>query len=154
AASGQRLVPFENERTGIADARRVRFAATGLLRLLETGRPPNAMAAEGGHAARDAHRAVVPSGGNLVPAAYFAGPTVHIIDRQGDGDPLLARLPPADSALAGVALRELPDGYEETVVSGVNRITAPALAAYYDRLALITRGPLLSVPRLRAIVSM
>src|SRR5262249_12439114 len=94
------------------------------------------------------------SGGNLVPAAFFAGPTVHIIDREGDADPLLARLPPADSALAGVTLRDLPDGYEDTVVSGVNRIALPALAAYYDRLALITRAPLLSAPRLRAIVSM
>jgi len=154
SVNSQGLVPIESERTGIADARLVAFPATGLLHVIETGTPPNAMAAEGGHAARDAHRAVVPSGGNLVPAAFFAGPTVHVIDRAGDGDPLLARLPPTAPALAGVALRDMPDGYEETVVLGVNRIAAPALAAYYDRLAVITRAPLMNTRRLREIVSM
>ncbi len=150
--SSASTVPVENERTGIVDARLLTAPQTGLLEIVRTGDPPNARAAGGGHAARDAHRAVVPSGGNLVPASFFAGPTVHIIDLEGDADPLLARVPPLDVPLAGVTLRDLPDGYEDTVTSGVNRIAAPTLAAFYDRLSLVTRGPLWSAARWREIV--
>ena len=153
-ADRQSAVPIENERTGIADARLVTSPATGLLNVLRGGLRPNAMAERGGRAAREVQRIVVPSGGNLVPAAFFAGPSVHIIDLTGDADPVLARRPPAERQRPGPALRDLPDGYEDTVVSGVNRISAPELAAYYDRLAVVTRGPLWSARRWRTIFTM
>jgi arabinofuranosyltransferase len=143
-----------NDRTGIADARLVTEPATGLMHAVRDEPWPNTMAVRGGAAARDAHRAVVTSGGDLNPAAFFAGPTVHIIDRTGVADPLLARLPPEDMVYAGAAIRDVPDGYEATVASSENQLTDPALATFYDRLRLITRGHIWSGRRWRDIARM
>ena len=116
----------------------------GLVNVVRDGVSPNAFAAESGHAARDAHRAVVPSGGDLVPAGIFrrALRCTSSISRAtrirfSRGCRRVKCCAPAR------ALRELPEGYEESVVSGVNRIRDPAMAAYYNRLQLITRGPAL-----------
>jgi arabinofuranosyltransferase len=65
---------------------------------------------------------------------------------------LLARLPP--DKVWGIAHlhREIPEGYVETVDSGRNRISDPEVAARYETLARITRGPIWSGPRFRAIL--
>ena len=42
----------------------------------------------------------------------------------------------------------------QTLRSGTNQFKHPGLAVYYDALALITRGPLLSGRRLGAILAM
>jgi len=97
---------------------------------------------------------------------YYAGPGLHVLDYHALGDPLLARLPAVDRdpllaelfpRLAarkwriGHFVRRIPEGYVETLATGRNAIRDPDLAAYYDRLALVTRGPLLDPARLRAI---
>jgi len=148
------VVPIVNDRTGIADERLVTDPASGLLHAVRGEPWPNPMAVRAGAAAREAHRSVVASGGDLNPAAFFAGPTVHIIDRTGVADPLLARLPPAYSVYAGAAIRDVPEGYEASVASEDNRLADPALAAYYDRLRVITRGPIWSARRWREIARM
>jgi arabinofuranosyltransferase len=87
---------------------------------------------------------------------YWAGPTVHIIDAYGLPDPLLSRLPVRDleHVRPGHFERALPPGYLATIHTGTNHIEDPDLAAYWDRLSLVVRGPLWSAARLRATVSL
>ncbi len=88
---------------------------------------------------------------------YYLGPEIHVLDYLALGDPLLSHLPamPRDPSMAvlyprlagrpyriGHFVRKVPAGYFETLVTGRNRIRDPVLAAYYDRIALVTRGPL------------
>jgi arabinofuranosyltransferase len=97
---------------------------------------------------------------------YYLGPDIHVLDYLGLGDPLLSHLPamPKDPSMAvlyprladrpyriGHFVRKVPAGYFETLVTGRNRIRDPRLAAYYDRIALVTRGPLWDRRRLMAI---
>src|SRR5258706_6732498 len=84
-------------------------------------------------------------------AGYFAGPGVHIIDPYALADPVLARLPAQRKFRVGHYERQMPDGYPESVASGVNRISDPGLAAYYDHMRLIVSGPPWTRARWRAI---
>jgi arabinofuranosyltransferase len=85
---------------------------------------------------------------------YALGRSRHIIDRLGLGDPLLARLPSQPLWRIGHYERELPPGYFESVLTGTNRIHEPTLAAYYELIRQVTRGPLFSLDRWRAIVAL
>jgi arabinofuranosyltransferase len=85
---------------------------------------------------------------------YAAGPTIHIVDSLGLGDPLMARLPARSDWRVGHFARDVPRGYTETLETGDNHITAPHIATYYSRLALITRGAIWDRRRLQAIVRM
>ena len=91
--------------------------------------------------------------GNVGFLGYYAGPAVHIVDRNGLTDPLLARLPVRDPLdwRIGHFRRTVPDGYVETLRGGVNVIADANLAAYYEPLRLVTRGPLWDRARLAAI---
>ncbi len=91
--------------------------------------------------------------GNVGFLGYYAGPVVHIIDRNGLTDPLLARLPVRDPAdwRIGHFRRDVPAGYADTLRGGQNVIQDADLAAYFDVLARVTRGPLGDVERLREI---
>ena len=72
---------------------------------------------------------------------YFAGPRLHIVDIAGLGDPLLSRLPALTPWRIGHFLRAIPIGYAdpETVDT---QLVGPQMRAYYQRLSLITKGPL------------
>ena len=85
-------------------------------------------------------------------AGYFAGPTVHLIDEYGLTDPLLARLPALPDWAPGHFLRQVPDGYVETIATGRNRIANQEIGRYYERLELVTRGPLFGPGRLQSIL--
>jgi len=90
-------------------------------------------------------------------AGYFSGPNVIIIDQFGLSDAFLAHLPPViDKATWRPAhlLRPIPDGYIESVKSGDNKITDPSLSEYYDKLILITRGPIWDWDRFITIYKM
>jgi arabinofuranosyltransferase len=84
---------------------------------------------------------------------YFAGPQVHIVDRLAITEPLLARLPMKviPKWRIGHYPREVPLGYLETLESGHNQIADRHLGEYYDKLALIIRGPLWDPARWQAI---
>ena len=86
-------------------------------------------------------------------AGFDGGPRVHVVDVLGICDPLLARLPSVDPEhwLAGHVPRRIPAGYLQTLRTGTNRIADPDLARYYERLALLSRGPLWSSSRWSAI---
>lgn len=84
---------------------------------------------------------------------YTCGPNVHILDRLGITDPLLARLPARNLAVwrIGHFFRWVPDGYPESILGGSNQIEDPHLRRYYDDLVLVTRGPIWSAERWGAI---
>ncbi len=118
------------------------YRATGLLLDVRQWYPPqHPEATRGSVAWKDTNR--VKASPHPAYFGFAAGYGVHVIDRTGRTDPLLARLPaePGTVFPAGAA-RRVPDGYESSLPNTKNRIADPALAAYYDRLRWITRGPL------------
>ncbi len=131
----------------IADERAYYTPNTGLF----ARRVPHPWAAQG-LILRAAGPAVVEHG-NVGFLGYYAGPAVHIIDRNGLTDPLLARLPVRDPAnwRIGHFRRSVPAGYADTLRSGINVIADANLAAYYEPLRLATRGPLWARARLAAV---
>jgi hypothetical protein len=85
---------------------------------------------------------------------YAAGPDVHFVDKYGLGDALMARLPAEVPWRIGHFARRVPDGYEDTIIHGRNVIGDPGVGAYYERLRLITEGPLFTRERWRTILRM
>lgn len=85
--------------------------------------------------------------------AWYAGSGVHVVDRNGLTDPLLARLPfeRQDTWRPGHLARALPDGYRETLDSGTSAIADPCVAALWKDVAMATRSPLTTDGRAAAI---
>jgi len=87
--------------------------------------------------------------------AYEKGASHHLVDEMGLSDPLLSRLrvvsQPWNPSRPGHLQRVLPEGYLESLRTDRNAIEDPAIAALWDDVRLVTRGPLLSGRRLRAI---
>jgi arabinofuranosyltransferase len=132
----------------IADERAYYYPHTGLL---AANRVPHPWA-EQGMVLRAQGPAVIEHG-NVGFLGYYAGPAVHVVDRNGLTDPLLARLPVRDPAdwRIGHFRREVPPGYVDTLRGGQNVVADSGLAAFYEPLSLVTRGPLWSRARLLAI---
>lgn len=84
---------------------------------------------------------------------YFLGPKVHFIDQNALSDPLLARLTVVDPADWRIShfRRPIPCGYRESIAEDANRLRDPGLAAVYDAVRLVTRGPLFEGARWREI---
>ena len=78
------------------------------------------------------------------------GPNIHVIDKNGLADPLMARLPLEDIQdwRIGHFHHIIPDGYKETLSSGTNMIQDTDIALYYDKLSFIVKGPLWDWDRL------
>jgi hypothetical protein len=91
--------------------------------------------------------------GLLGSAALYAGPDAHFIDSCALADPLLARLPvkAGPNWRIGHFERQLPSGYDESIVRGENLLVDPAIRKYWDAIRAATRGPLLSMNRFGAI---
>ena len=85
---------------------------------------------------------------------YFAGPSVHLVDRLALCDPLLARMevPDKNHWRIGHFARRVPAGYVETLESGENRIQNPRLRELYEVLKVLTRDPVWSWRRLGEIL--
>jgi arabinofuranosyltransferase len=90
---------------------------------------------------------------NIGYYGFFAGPDVHIIDPYGIGDPLMARIPfkTTDRWASGHFFRVVPDGYPEAAI-GEGEIKNPAVAAYWERLKLVTRGKVFDRGRLLEVL--
>jgi arabinofuranosyltransferase len=139
---------------GIGDVRRYYYPNTGLLR---TGAPftpaRDRLYDQGLEARANGTRWMFVKPAGLI--GYAAGPGVHLVDVWALGDPLLARLPSRqDRWTIGHFARRTPEGYPETIESGTNRIVESGVAAFYDRLSLLTRAPLWTRERWRAISKM
>ncbi len=87
---------------------------------------------------------------------FLGGRDLHVIDLNALGDPLLARLPAQYIPVPrpGHYARALPPGYDHAVTGDSGALEDPGLRAYFEQLLLITRGPLWSRARWRAILEM
>ncbi|KYG81025.1 hypothetical protein MB14_14690 [Roseivirga ehrenbergii] len=81
------------------------------------------------------------------------GSNVHLVDKNGLADPLMARIKSTQPYYApGHNYRPIPRGYPESLITGTNQIVNPALAAYYDRLKNVISGKILSASRFKDIL--
>jgi arabinofuranosyltransferase len=145
------------DRSGISDERAFYYPATGLLRTdreYPSPSPRHVWVHAALQARQQAPTVVVRDSVGFF--GFYAGPEVHVIDRHGLGDALLARLPPIPNRewRVGHFPRHVPEGYVATIASGRNLLADPGLAAYYAQLSLILRGPILRRDRLVAILKM
>lgn len=85
---------------------------------------------------------------------FYAGPNAILIDSLALSDPLLARMPMAQQGAwrIGHFRRDIPDGYLYARETGDSSKMPPQLAAYYEKLRLVTSGDLLSFERFKAIL--
>lgn len=110
----------------------------------------------------DARRTYAAQGTRVFPVSVIgfsgiaAGPDVILVDILGLADPLLARLPPLhrDHDLVGHLERKLPVGYLHARATGSLDLMEPAMRTYYEKLRLVTSGPLWSWERVKAIVAL
>lgn len=132
----------------VADERIFYYPYTGLLR----GERPLHPWREQALIARQEGERVVRRG-NVGFFGYYVGPETHVVDHFALTDALLARLPAEnpDEWRPGHVRRVVPPGYLETAAGGDNQIADPHLAAYYDHLRLVIRGPLWQRERLATI---
>jgi arabinofuranosyltransferase len=154
AAAGSRVQTLMDAH-GIADERAYYYPYAGFVRALQhVPLSSHPWAREGLEARRNGVPLVIRS--DIGYFGFYAGPHVHIVDLWGLADPLIARLPAKTdvSWRVGHFTRAIPAGYIETLTSGENKIADKSLAAYYDRLALITRGHLFDRSRLLEIWKM
>ena len=136
---------------GIADERSFYYKGLGLLKMTRSleNWPTFPWAAEGRKLLTSRQDQQIVRGAGMTPC--YAGPQLHGIDIFGICDPLLARLPPITANWRiGHFVRDVPQSYYASAM-GPNVIKDPDLAAYWDKLSLITRGPLFSWARLQEI---
>lgn len=131
---------------GIADERAFYYDGTGLLNHMRNFRLPyHQWKDEGnsisGEAATVFRRTIGFYG-------YYAGPTVHIIDRLALTDPLLSRLPSKEEWRVGHYEREIPEGYYDSVLADQNLIENEETAALYDRIRILVAKPIFSPGRI------
>ena len=93
--------------------------------------------------------------GSLGFTSLQAGPSTHFIDTCALTDPLLSRLPAISSykQRVGHYVRELPAGYKESAVSGINLVEDTRTRDLYESIRFITRGELNDLNRLKQISS-
>jgi arabinofuranosyltransferase len=139
------------ERFGVTDERRFYYPSLGLMPVL-SGRvvPADHTWAATGLALRAAGQ-TVREASNTGLVGYYAGPDVYIIDRNALSDPFLARLPPRPGWRVGHYQRDVPADYVESRRQNQNLLQDPSLQRLYDRVERLTRGPIWSAERLRAI---
>ncbi len=142
-----------HEYFGISDERETYYSRLGLLRAHHPWQRPDLLDANLAATMRAAGQTVAKREA-VGMFGYAAGPSLYVVDRFGLGDPLMARLPATGPWRIGHFHRELPAGYIQTLRTGQNAIADPGVAQYFDRLSTITRGPIWSARRWRAIVSM
>lgn len=147
-----RVQDTSNIARNVGDQRWMYFEATGLLNAPKNGWEPSHPWVTLGRELSQRGRLVV-----VYPAtgfkSFYAGPQVVMIDSNALSDPLLARLPADEKKEFVIAhfLRSLPDGYEDSMRADHNHIRDPDLAAYYDELRRVTRGPLWTRERWQSI---
>jgi arabinofuranosyltransferase len=142
--------------SGIADERRFYLASGGLFNGVAGWSRPT-LADPHLNAGTDLRRNEVPLTVEKAVGVVgdSAGPGVHIVDANAITDPFLARLPAArvDAWRIGHFTRNVPAGYLATIASGQNRLADPRLAALWDDMVRLTRGPLFTSARWRTIIA-
>jgi arabinofuranosyltransferase len=89
---------------------------------------------------------------NIGYFGFFAGPTVHVIDPHGIGDPLMPRLPWGGGHWnTGHYLRVVPEGYTDAAIDR-GSIKDPEVEAYWQRVKRVTRDPIFDGARLHEVL--
>lgn len=139
--------------SGVVDERNFYYPTTGLL----SGQPLSSLPNhpwryEGVNLGQGGLDIVVT--GNVGFTGYYAGPKVYIVDQNALCDPFLARLPfsPNGEWRIGHFTRKIPAGYIESLTSGENSFVNSQQSVYYSKSHLITRGKILGVDRMIAII--
>jgi arabinofuranosyltransferase len=83
---------------------------------------------------------------------FYAGLSVHVLDNYALSDPLLSRLPVDQKCRIGHFRRTIPEGYAESILDSTIHINDSALAEYYRKIRLITRGRIFDTERLITIL--
>ncbi len=136
----------------IADERHVYAERTGLLTAIQGNSPKVVYSQEEWR-----HTFEYPREVHIVGAmginGYRDGPNIHVIDKNGLADPLMAHMPLEDiqNWRIGHFHHIIPAGYEETLSSGTNLIYDANIALYYDKLYVVVKGPLWNWNRLAEI---
>jgi arabinofuranosyltransferase len=124
---------------GIADERRFYFGELGLSPVLRgQGRIARLPAPDEPADVRFVLRGMIGVDGVL------AGPKAHIIDVLALTDPLLAQLPCHRTWRVGHYGRVVPWGYLETLQTGRSAFKDMNLSELYEKLTIVTQGPLFS----------
>jgi len=156
----QTLGKIHGVQHGISNERAYYYQDTGLFAVLEnSGMLQHEWASDGlEFKEKDSNTTIMLMNGMF---SYYAGPTSHIIDMWGLGDPLLSRLPLTERDdvweggwRIGHFYRTIPPGYFKTIQSGENMIEDKCLARYYDKLSIMTRGNLFDPNRIQEIWNM
>lgn len=149
--------PFEQvpyDWRGVADERGGYYPYTGLMRQEPDRRSPSLhfWGRMGAAFRRDRTPVIVFSA--LGFAGWHMGDRGYMVDLNALADPLLARLPAIQDPpwRIGHFMRVVPEGYIDSLMFGDNRIRDPEVAAYYDDLRIVTRGPLFTRERMKAIL--
>jgi len=146
---------------GIADERGFYFPASSML-LSQPGHPygndaqhPFTRWMKLGASTRGAGRQTVLHGAVGV-LGFTAGPSVHVIDMMGLGDPLLARLPAvrAQEFRIGHYRRKIPGNYFDRQNGEADRLISPGLDEYNQILQEVISGPVFSLSRLKSLAAM
>jgi arabinofuranosyltransferase len=139
--------------TGITDERRYYYPQSGLLRLRRgVPMPDHKWLYMGLDARRQGEQVLTTDAAGFI--GYAAGPKVYFVDEYGLGDPLVSRLPAMAPWRMGHFERHIPDGYLESLRTRKNVITDLQVAAYYEKLRIITEEPVWSRRRFRTILDM
>jgi hypothetical protein len=89
--------------------------------------------------------------------SFFDGPYYYYIDTCALANIFLGQLPVRDEIKKiwriGHFEREVPEGYEETIISGINKIKDPDLRQYYAVIDNIIRGNLYDLNRIKQIIA-
>jgi arabinofuranosyltransferase len=127
----------------IADERLVYKDRTGLLIALQ-GDSPKVIYAQDEWEYITGYPREVHLVGAMGLNSYRDGPNVHVIDRNGLADPLIARMPLEDTQdfRIGHFHHIIPVGYEGTLATGTNQIQDADVALFYDKLSMVVKGTL------------
>ncbi|MBI5091693.1 MAG: hypothetical protein HZB26_04520 [Candidatus Hydrogenedentes bacterium] len=146
--SNQKAEPGEDGLNFIQDERRCYYAERGLLRFLRANAGDRRSIDRTIDYNRESKTILVGHNAGLEP--FTTGPSIHFVDTLGLGDPLLSRLPAKRDWYIGHFIRELPEGYQDSIF-GQNVIEDPSLAEYWNYLHRVTSKPLWDEWRLEDI---
>jgi len=91
---------------------------------------------------------------NAPGISVYYYPNIYLVDKYALADPFLTKLPAVMDSnwRIGHMYRDIPAGYSDSLLYNENRIENKDLAQYLEVIRLITRGPLFSSERIKAVV--
>jgi len=139
--------------TGIADERGYYTPYNSLTRFGRTNSrvPPFEWIRDGLDNRQNPYADTVQVIGTIGMKGYYSGPRFYFIDFLSD--PILSRLPMSKGRpwRPGHYYRPLPPGYLTSRRTGTNAIHDPGLAMYFEKMKMLTEGPLWSAERFAEI---